>query len=42
MWDYGGSQDDGDDDLPFEVLRDNAEDMLDNTIGIMLTKVVTM
>lgn len=32
MWDYGGSQDDGDDDLPFEVLRDNAEDMLDNTI----------
>ena len=31
MWDYGGSQDDGDDELPLEVLQDNAEDMLDNT-----------
>ena len=32
MWDYGGSQDDGDDELPFEVLQDNAEDMLNNTM----------
>ena len=31
MWDYGGSKDDGDDELPLEVLQDNAEDMLDNT-----------
>ena len=32
MWDYSGSHDDGDDDIPLEVLRDNVEDMLDNTI----------
>ena len=32
MWDYCGSLDDGDDDLPLEVLWDNDEDMLDNTI----------
>jgi len=31
MWDYGDSQDDGDEELPVEVLQDNAEDMLDNT-----------
>jgi len=31
MWDYVGSQDDGDDELPLEVLQDNAKDMLDST-----------
>ena len=31
MWDYGGSQDDGDAELPLEVLQDNVEDMLDDT-----------
>lgn len=32
MWDYGGSQDDENDELPLEVLQDNAEDMLDDTM----------
>ena len=31
MWDYGGSQDDGDVELPLEVLQDHFEDMLDDT-----------
>ena len=31
MWDYGGSRDDADHELPLEVLQDNVEDMLDNT-----------
>eukprot|EP00253_Pinus_taeda_P016332 PITA_16332 len=32
MWDYGGSQDDENNELPLEVLQDNAEDMLDDTM----------
>jgi len=31
MWDYGGSQDDKNDELPLEVLQDNFEYMLDDT-----------
>ena len=31
MWDYAGSHDDGDDELPLEVLQDNVKNMLDNT-----------
>jgi hypothetical protein len=27
MWYYGGSHDDGDDELPLEVLQENAEQM---------------
>eukprot|EP00253_Pinus_taeda_P026467 PITA_26467 len=32
MWDYGGSQDDENGELPLEVLQDNAEDMFDDTM----------